>query len=426
MRAATPTSARSSPRGSSTGRLTSRRRREKYNDGLTALSADMTFLKEAAGRVKGLYAELPATFAKKTLREIFSVASELKLPLVAGGDAHFVTSDRHGMHRVLSAIRENALVDNLPASAVAPESAYLGRPRRWRLFTSSCRRRLTTRARLPRGATSISRSASTTFPHTGVPEGESPFSYLSRLAFEGARERYHPITPEVVNRLAHELDVIQKLNFPEYFLIVEDIVRFARGAGIPIAGRGSAADSLVAYCLGITIVDPIDFDLYFERFLNLSRTDCPDIDLDICWRRRDEVIDYVYKKYGHTRVAMVSTYITFQARSAFRDVARVYGLPMEEIDDLSKRPAALRRERHRGSGQDRARGGGLPHRPRAVQVDRRYRRGASTATRGTSASISAASSSATSRSRITCRSRWPPRASSSASTTCTPSRIWGS
>jgi len=309
---------------------------QKYGDGLTVISADMTFLRDAAGKVCRLYAELPATFAKKTLREIFTVARDLKLPLVAGGDVHFVSSERHGTHRVLSAIRENALVDNLGAWAVAPESAYLRNPAEMEAFYRLVPEALANTRTIADECEFDFTFGKYHFPHTGVPEGESPFSYLSKMAFEGARQRYHPITPEVVKRLAHELDVIEKLNFPEYFLIVEDIVRFARAKGIPIAGRGSAADSLVAYCLGITIVDPIRFDLYFERFLNLSRTDCPDIDLDICWRRRDEVIDYVYKKYGHTRVAMISTYITYQARSAFRDVARVYGLPMEEIDDLSK------------------------------------------------------------------------------------------
>jgi len=250
---------------------------------------------------------------------------------------HFVGEDRHRIHRVLTAIRLNALLANLGDSAVAPPSAHLGTADEMRAFYRLVPEALENTLAIAEECEFDFIFGKYHFPHTEVPQGESPFSHLSRLAFEGARERYHPVTPEVVRRLAHELDVIEKLKFPEYFLIVEDIVRFARAKGIPMAGRGSAADSLVAYCLGITIVDPIAFDLYFERFLNLSRTDCPDIDLDICWKRRDDVIDYVYKKYGHTRVAMISTYVTYQARSAFRDVARVFGLPMEEIDDLSKR-----------------------------------------------------------------------------------------
>jgi DNA-directed DNA polymerase III PolC len=131
--------------------------------------------------------------------------------------------------------------------------------------------------------------------------------------------------------------VILELGFPEYFLIVHDIWRFARGKGIPMVGRGSAADSLVAYCLGLTIVDPIEFDLYFERFLNRSRTDPPDIDMDICWKGRDEVLDYVYETYGRDRVAMICTWSTFQGRSSFREVAKTVGLSPTEVSRYSKR-----------------------------------------------------------------------------------------
>jgi len=310
---------------------------EKYNDGLFVLSSNLEFLRAAAPRVENLFAELPATFTKKRLREIFSAARDLGLPLVASSDAHFVSPDRRQVHRVLCAIRENALVDNLPDSACAPPSAYLMSAAEMSAFFKLVPEALANTLRIAQECNFDFTFGKYHFPHTGVPDGETPFSYLSKLAFEGARERCRPLTPAVMNRLAYELDVIEKLNFPEYFLIVEDIVRAARSKGIPIAGRGSAADSLVAYCLGITIVDPIRHDLYFERFLNLSRTDCPDIDLDICWKRRDEVIDYVYKKYGQARVAMISTYVTYQAKSAFRDVARVFGLPLEEIDGLTMR-----------------------------------------------------------------------------------------
>ena len=310
---------------------------EKCQEGLTALSADTAFLRAAAGRVEHLYAELPATLSKKALREIFSAARELNLPLVATPAARFADASRHYAHKVLSAIRVNALVDNLAQSAFAPESAYLKDPKEMEAFYRLVPEALANTLSIAEECEFQFEFGKYRFPHAGVPEGETPYSHLSKLAFEGARERYKPMTPAVMTRLAYELDVIEKLKFPEYFLIVEDIVRHARSKGIPIAGRGSAADSLVAYCLGITIVDPIAYDLYFERFLNLSRTDCPDIDLDICWRRRDEVIEYVYNRYGHARVAMISTHVTYQARSAFRDVARVFGLPIEEIDDLTKR-----------------------------------------------------------------------------------------
>ena len=169
--------------------------------------------------------------------------------------------------------------------------------------------------------------------------GETPRAALRKLARRGLQERYHsaspPVKREAMARLNYELDVIDRLNFSEYFLIVWDIVNFARRKNIPIMGRGSAANSLVAYSLGMTSPDPLAHNLYFERFLNLSRSDCPDIDLDMCWRRRDEVLQYVYKRHGADCVAMVSNHNTYQARSAFRDVARVTGLPMDEINRLS-------------------------------------------------------------------------------------------
>jgi DNA-directed DNA polymerase III PolC len=172
------------------------------------------------------------------------------------------------------------------------------------------------------------------FPQIELPEGETPFSSLWKQAFEGLKKHYQPLTPKIVQRFQYELDIIHQLGFAAYFLIVWDIVRHARDQGIPIVGRGSAANSLVAYVLGITRVDPFKYDLYFERFLNPSRTDCPDIDLDICWRRRDDVIDYVYKKYGAERVAMICTFNTFQARSAMRETAKTFGLTDEEAGEI--------------------------------------------------------------------------------------------
>ncbi len=157
------------------------------------------------------------------------------------------------------------------------------------------------------------------------------------MAYEGARRRYGPpLSRAVRERLERELAVIAQLDFCDYFLVVRDIVEFAEREGIPHVGRGSAANSIVSYCLGISAVCPLKFDLYFERFLNEFRTDVPDIDIDFCWRRRDDVINYVYARYGAGRVAMVSTHSTLRARSAFRDVGRVMGLPLDEVGALSK------------------------------------------------------------------------------------------
>jgi error-prone DNA polymerase len=173
------------------------------------------------------------------------------------------------------------------------------------------------------------------FPAFSVPEGETPYSYLCKLCFEGLTQLYHPITPKAVKRLQYELSVIHDMGFAEYFLVVWDIVRHARSQKIRCSGRGSAADSIVAYCLGITIVDPIEHDLLFERFLNPERKGMPDIDIDFDAERRDEVISYVYQRFGEDQVAMVCTVSTLNAKSAIRDIGKAMDFPPEEIDRLA-------------------------------------------------------------------------------------------
>jgi DNA polymerase III alpha subunit len=173
------------------------------------------------------------------------------------------------------------------------------------------------------------------FPGFMVPEGETPFSYLYQLAHDGLRRRYRPITKQAVNQLAHELDIIERTNLAEFFLIVWDLMEFARKGGIIGQGRGSAGDSIVAYCLGITKVDPIEHKLLFERFINEART-LPDIDIDFDVNRREEVIQYLYTRYGEDHAAMVCTIITYRARSAVREVAKALGFPLEAVDRVAK------------------------------------------------------------------------------------------
>jgi error-prone DNA polymerase len=174
------------------------------------------------------------------------------------------------------------------------------------------------------------------FPGFRPPQGETSFSYLYRLCHEGARERYRPITPAVSRQLAHELDVIHKTGLAEYFLIVWDIMRFARERRVPGQGRGSAADSLVAYVLGITKVDPLRHNLLFERFLSEEMTGMPDIDIDFSTNHREEIIQYVYEKYGREHTGMVCNVVTYRARNALREVGKAMGIPIEQLNQLSK------------------------------------------------------------------------------------------
>ncbi len=175
------------------------------------------------------------------------------------------------------------------------------------------------------------------FPKVRVPDGQTACARLCRLVQEGLARRYKQPPTEAAPRLTHELRVITKMGFADYFLVVHEIVQFARSRDIGCIGRGSAADSLVTYCLGISDVDPLRYKLHFERFLNESRTDYPDIDLDFDWRRRDEVIRFVYDHWGSDHVAMISTQHFYKARSAFRDAARALGMPTEKLNRLTGR-----------------------------------------------------------------------------------------
>ncbi|MBQ7523047.1 MAG: DNA polymerase III subunit alpha, partial [Oscillospiraceae bacterium] len=174
-------------------------------------------------------------------------------------------------------------------------------------------------------------------PEFPLPDGYDSLTYLKKLCNEGFAERYGDRHPEYRKQLDYEIDMIQKMGFTDYFLIVSDFVRYAKDAGIPVGpGRGSAAGSMVSYTLHITEIDPMQYSLYFERFLNPERISMPDIDMDFGDERRDEVVDYVRRKYGDDRVAQIVTFGTLAARGAIRDVGRVMGFSFAETDVVAK------------------------------------------------------------------------------------------
>lgn len=174
-------------------------------------------------------------------------------------------------------------------------------------------------------------------PSFDVPEGETARSYLRKLCEAALPERYQPVTDKVRERLDYELSVIDHMGFSDYFLIVMDFIHYAKSHGIPIGpGRGSAAGSIVSYLLHITELDPLRFDLLFERFLNPERVSMPDIDTDLCYRRRGEVITYLANKYGQDHVAQIITFGTLAAKAVIRDVGRVIGMPLREVDQIAK------------------------------------------------------------------------------------------
>ena len=177
----------------------------------------------------------------------------------------------------------------------------------------------------------------TKLPRYDVPDGYTSWEYLQKLCFDGLKERYPGSPQELKDRLGYELETIRTMGYVDYFLIVWDFIKYARDHEIMVGpGRGSAAGSIVAYCLGITNIDPIRYNLLFERFLNPERVTMPDIDVDFCFERRQEVIDYVTRKYGPDRVVQIVTFGTLAARGVIRDVGRVMDLPYAFVDGIAK------------------------------------------------------------------------------------------
>lgn len=265
---------------------------------------------------------------------LVALAERLSLPVVATNNVHYVTREGFRLHDVLASAGARTTLPG-PYGRQNAELYLKSSGEMRRLFADipgACDATLEIASRcsldLDLGAFH--------FPAADVPAGETAYSMLSKVAWRGLEHRYRPVTPEAVRRLQHELSVICDLGFSEYFLIVKDIVDFARREGIRYSGRGSAGDSIVTYALGITDADPVAYDLLFERFLNPERRQMPDIDIDFDSRRRDEVIAYIYERFGREHVAMVATVSTMTARSAVRVAARALGRPADEVNALSR------------------------------------------------------------------------------------------
>jgi error-prone DNA polymerase len=269
------------------------------------------------------------------LRRLDLLAKELRLPTVATNNVHYLHPEDAPLHDVLAAEAANAPLPN-PLGRRNAELSFktAGQMRRLlRHYPQALANtaRIAARCNLDLGLGRLH------FPAYPLPRGETAYSLLCKHCFKGAEERYRPVTPEVLERLNKELRVIAELGFAEYFLAVRDIVEFARERGILYSGRGSAGNSIVSYVLHITDADPIEHELLFERFLNPSRREMPDIDIDFCSRRRDEVVDYIYERFGADKVAMVATVQTVHAPSAVRITARAFDFRPDEINRLSKK-----------------------------------------------------------------------------------------
>ncbi len=259
------------------------------------------------------------------------LAEQLGVAVVAAPDIRYLAPADAARYRVLTAMRTaQPLVDlpELPDYAFPTEEDYRQR------FVAYPQALTNTQVIVERCSFEFP-LGQYRFPTLDLPAGRTVRDELVAQVNRGAQQRYGTIDDRLAARLHKEISVIDALGYAPYFLVVADIVREARAQGVPVSPRGSASSSVVAYCLGIHDVDPIAHDLYFERFLSLERHDPPDIDLDLCSHRRDEVIDYVYRRYGADLVAMVCTYATLQPRSALREVGKVYGLSEARLGELA-------------------------------------------------------------------------------------------
>ena len=277
---------------------------------------------------------------RDTTRRLIDVARALDIPWVVTNDVHYARARDRIVHDVLACLRHQRPLDQMGTRLRPNGEWYLKGAaqiaRRWRGNLDGVRATIAIAERCAFRLDDL-RPMLPAFP---LPAGVSDDEYLARLVEQGARERWGPPNTERRTaahdkQLAHELTLVGKLGLAGYFLIVWDIVRFARREGILCQGRGSAANSAVCYCLGITAVDPIRLGLLFERFLSEERSEAPDIDIDFAHRERERVLQYVYERYGRDHAAMVCEQITYRGKSAVRDAARVLGFSVEQADSLA-------------------------------------------------------------------------------------------
>ena len=278
---------------------------------------------------------------RRMMREL---ARDLDLRLCAVRDVWFASPQDHALHQLFLAVKWNRSLrggdpaKDLRGIGVAGPEQHLPTPEQMRLGHDDDAEAVAMAQQVLASCTlSFAERATPIFPPWSVPSGETAESCLRRLVLAGLQKRYDKHEEQAVARCEYELSVIVSMGFAPYFLAVHQIVELARARDIPFVGRGSAADSLVAHCLGLTDADPLRYGLLFERFLNPGRSDLPDIDLDFCWRRRDELIDAVYEHFGRDHVAMIATYNTCGPRSAYQEAAKVLGLPPTEAVRRSKR-----------------------------------------------------------------------------------------
>ncbi len=332
---------------------------EQYHKGIIALSACL------AGEVqryiiKGLYDEAKKTALKyeaifgkgnyflelqdhgipeqKTVNQaLLRMSRELEIPLVATNDIHYTNAEDAKPHDILLCIQTAKKLQDEDRMRYEGGQYYVKSPEEMAALFPYAKEALENTGKIAERCNVDIEFGITKLPKFDVPEGYTSWEYLNKICFEGLRERYPEDDGSKKERLEYELDVIKRMGYVDYFLIVWDFIKYARDHGIAVGpGRGSAAGSIVSYVMHITNIDPMSYQLLFERFLNPERVSMPDIDIDFCYERRQEVIDYVVRKYGKDRVVQIVTFGTMAARGVIRDVGRVMDLPYAFVDSIAK------------------------------------------------------------------------------------------
>lgn len=276
---------------------------------------------------------------KIVMPRLISLAREMNVPLVATNDCHYLEEKDADAQEVLLCIQTGKTLDDANRMRMDTRQLYVKSEDEMRTLFAACPDAVDRTQEIADRCNVEFEFGVTRLPHYPVPEGETALSMLTCLTHEGLRERYPDAkeTDEPWQRLNYELNVISSMGYVDYFLIVWDFIRYAKSQGIMVGpGRGSGAGSIVAYSLGITMLDPLKYQLLFERFLNPERVTMPDIDVDFCYERRQEVIDYVARKYGADHVSQIITFGTLQAKGCIRDVGRVLGMSYQDTDAVAK------------------------------------------------------------------------------------------
>jgi DNA polymerase-3 subunit alpha len=332
---------------------------KKYSEGIIALSAclagdvQQAILNKNYEKAKKLVLNYSEIFGQdnfylelqdhniKEQREVNSallkLSKETNIPLIATNDIHYVDKNDAKIHDVLMCIQMGKTVDDPNRMRFQSEEFYLKSPEEMYELFPYAQEALENTAKIADRCNVDFDFDTIHLPKYEVPNGYTPNSYLRELCYSGLNQRYNNLSKEIIERLDYELDIIEKMGYVEYFLIVWDFINFAKENNIMVGpGRGSAAGSIVAYTLNITDIDPIKYSLLFERFLNPERVSMPDIDIDFCYERREEVIDYVKRKYGDDHVAQIITFGTMGAKAAIRDVGRVLDISYAHVDKIAK------------------------------------------------------------------------------------------